>query len=63
VALEDCINAKMGKNIFGCETILIMPQKPIKARILEHKTLLRSVFLGKSMVVEPACFLLCQENY
>ncbi len=56
VALNDWINPKIGKNIFGCETILIMPPKPIKASICRHKTLLRSAYWSKSKVVGPVCF-------
>ena len=43
VALDDCINPKIGKTSSVARRSLIMPPKPIKAGIRGHKTLSRSV--------------------
>jgi hypothetical protein len=44
VALDDCINPKIGKTSSVARQFLIMPPKPIKASIRGHKTWSRSVY-------------------
>jgi len=56
VALDDYINPKIGKSIFGCETIFDHAPKPIKASIRGHKILLQSACSSKLKDAGPVCF-------